>query len=129
MKRIVFFVVALLIGMPLLPAQDIPPEVISSFKKGEPQLLNNYLGDKAELIIQDRTLADTKQLVINMLTAFYTDNPVTHFTVNHQGKRDESSFIIGTLGTSKGNYRVNCFFKKTKNLYVIHQIRIDKTNE
>ena len=60
---------------------------------------------------------------------FFAENKVSSFNVNHEGKRDESSFIIGTLGTANGNFRVNCFFRKVQNKYVIHQIRIDKTNE
>ena len=58
-----------------------------------------------------------------------TENKVSGFNVNHQGKRDESSFVIGTLATTNGNFRVNCFLKKVQNQYLIHQIRIDKINE
>ena len=60
---------------------------------------------------------------------FFTKNKVSGFNVNHQGKRDESSFVIGTLATTNGNFRVNCFLKKVQNQYLIHQIRIDKINE
>ena len=60
---------------------------------------------------------------------FFTENKVSGFNVNHQGKRDESSFVIGTLATTNGNFRVNCFLKKVQNQYLIHQIRIDKINE
>lgn len=63
------------------------------------------------------------------LWLIFAENKVSSFNVNHEGKRDESSFIIGTLGTANGNFRVNCFFRKVQNKYVIHQIRIDKTNE
>ena len=49
--------------------------------------------------------------------------------MNHQGKRDESSFVIGTLTTTKGKFRVNCFLKKVQTQCLIHQIRIDKINE
>ena len=60
---------------------------------------------------------------------YSSENKVSGFNVNHQGKRDESSFIIGTLATTRGNFRVNCFLKKVENQYLIHQIRIDKINE
>ena len=60
---------------------------------------------------------------------FFTKNKVSGFNVNHQGKRDESSFVIGTLDNTNGNFRVNCFLKKVQNQYLIHQITIDKINE
>ena len=63
------------------------------------------------------------------LTAFFTDNPVQGFKLNHESKRDESGFMIGTLTTGNGTWRVHCFFKKEQNQYCIHQIRIDPNNE
>ena len=71
----------------------------------------------------------SKQKATAMMQDFFTENKVSGFNVNHQGKRDESSFIIGTLATTRGNFRVNCFLKKVENQYLIHQIRIDKINE
>lgn len=112
-----------------LMAQDVPAGVVAAFRKGNVQELNGYLGDKVELIIQSRTTPADKQTAGKALSAFFLNNKVSAFNVNHQGKRDESSFIIGTLTTANGNFRVNCFFRKVNNKYVIHQIRIDKTNE
>lgn len=112
-----------------LMAQDVPAGVVAAFRKGNVQELNGYLGDKVELIIQSRTTPPDKQTAGKTLSAFFLNNKVSAFNVNHQGKRDESSFIIGTLTTTNGNFRVNCFFRKVNNKYVIHQIRIDKTNE
>ena len=63
------------------------------------------------------------------LATFFNSNKVSGFNVNHEGKREESSFIIGTLTTANGNFRVNCFFRRVQNKYFINQIRIDKTNE
>ena len=87
------------------------------------------MGDKVDLIIQNRSTNTDKQAAESTMNTFFADNKVSGFNVNHQGKRDESSFVIGTLTTANGNFRVNCFFKRVQNKYLIHQIRIDKTNE
>ena len=82
------------------------------------------------------SLLMAQEIPAGVITAFkrgssqeLSKNKVSGFNVNHQGKRDESSFIIGTLATTRGNFRVNCFLKKVENQYLIHQIRIDKINE
>lgn len=98
-------------------------------QEGKLSELNRYLGDKVDLIIHNRTTNADKQTAEGTMANFFAENKVSSFNVNHEGKRDESSFIIGTLGTANGNFRVNCFFRKVQNKYVIHQIRIDKTNE
>ena len=100
-KRVVLLLTCLFLWVSSIFAQDVPVGVVVAFKQ-----------------TAEGTMAN-----------FFAENKVSSFNVNHEGKRDESSFIIGTLGTANGNFRVNCFFRKVQNKYVIHQIRIDKTNE
>jgi len=82
-----------------------------------------------ELILESRSINVDSQAAERKMASFFSGNQVSGFTVNHQGKRNESSFIVGTLTTANGNFRVNCFLRKVAGKYVIHQIRIDKTNE
>lgn len=128
-KRVLLGMTVLLFSISLLLAQELPSGVITAFSRGSSQELNKYVGDKVNLVLQGRSINVDKQKATAMLQEFFTENKVSGFNVNHQGKRDESSFVIGTLTTNKGNYRVNCFLKKMQNQYLIHQIRIDKTNE
>ena len=127
-KRVLLWIAGLMFSVSTLLAQDVPG-VVLAFKKGSSQELNKFLGDKVDLIIQNRSTNTDKQAAESTMNTFFADNKVSGFNVNHQGKRDESSFVIGTLTTANGNFRVNCFFKRVQNKYLIHQIRIDKTNE
>lgn len=110
-------------------AQDVPVGLANAFKKGNAQELLPYLGNQVEVSIQGKTQSCNRTSAQQVMATFFTSNRVNTFTVNHQGKRDESGFFVGTLGTSNGPFRVNCFFKKNGSQTVIHQIRIDKTNE
>ena len=105
-KRVIFLLLSLWLGLASLLAQDVPVGVVVAFKKGSSQELNRYLGEKVDLVILSK--------------------PVQ---VDKEGKRNDSSFIVGTLQTANGNFRVNCFFRKEHNRFYIHQIRIDKTND
>ena len=128
-KRVVILWLCFFVWTVSLMAQDVPAGVVAAFKKGNSQELNGYLSDKVELILEDRSINVDRRTAEWKMAAFFSGNQVSGFTVNHQGKRDESGFIVGTLTTANGNFRVNCFFRKVANKYVIHQIRIDKTNE
>ena len=114
-KRVLLWIAGLMFSVSTLLAQDVPVGVVLAFK--------------VDLIIQNRSTNTDKQAAESTMNTFFADNKVSGFNVNHQGKRDESSFVIGTLTTANGNFRVNCFFKRVQNKYLIHQIRIDKTNE
>lgn len=110
-------------------AQEIPAEVLTAFQKGSPKGLTRYMGDKVELVILSKTTHADKEMASDILTDFFAKNKVSRFDVRHQGKRNESGFLVGTMQTGRGTYRVNCFLRKVNNNYIIHQIRIDKTNE
>ena len=128
-KRVLLGMASLLLSVSLLMAQEIPAGVITAFKRGSSQELSNYLGDTLNLFRHGSSPKVYNNKATAMMQEFFTENKVNAFDVNHQGKRDESSFVIGTLTTTKGKFRVNCFLKKVQTQYLIHQIRIDKINE
>ncbi|MDE5711360.1 DUF4783 domain-containing protein [Bacteroides sp.] len=128
-KKVIFLMTGLFVWATVLMAQGVPEGVVGAFKKGNSQELNKYLGDKVDLVILNQSKSADKGKTNEAMATFFSNHKVSDFCVNHQGKRDESSFIVGTLMTANGNFRVNCFFRKVQNKYVIHQIRIDKTNE
>lgn len=128
-KRVLLIIAVLLLFLPLLMAQEIPSGVVAALSKGSSQELSKYMGDKVNLILPSNSANVDKQKAAAMMQDFFAQNKVDGFNVNHQGKRNESGFVIGTLKTNNGKYRVNCFLKKSEEQYVIHQIRIDKTNE
>ena len=128
-KRVLVGMTALLLSISLLMAQEIPAGVVTAFKRGSSQELSKYMGNKVNLVLQGRSTSVDKQKATTVMQEFFTENKVSGFNVNHQGKRDESSFVIGTMATTKGSFRVNCFLKKVQDKCLIHQIRIDKINE
>ena len=110
-------------------AQEISSGVVSALKGGRVEQLATYMGPQVELIMESRKVAMDREVTLEKLTDFFSKNKAREYSINHQGKRDESGFIIGTLITTCGQFRVNCFFKLSENQYIIHQIRIDKSND
>lgn len=120
---------AIVLSVAFVQAQDVPAGLANAFKRGNAQDLLPYLSNQVEVSIQSRTQNYNRVAAQQTMATFFATNKVNAFAVNHQGKRDESGFFVGTLNTTNGPFRVNCFFKKNGNQTLIHQIRIDKTNE
>lgn len=131
MKHKVFFwLFSLMAYMGVARAQEVPAGLTDAFKLGNAAKLSMYMGEKpVEIITSEGTKDYSKPDATKFMTDFFADNKVKTFSINHQGKRNGSGFIVGTLTASGGTYRINCFFKKENDNYLIHQIRIDKTNE
>ena len=128
-KRVILLLTALFIGTSLLMAQGVPDRVIEAFKKGSSRELGRYLSEKVDLTIVGKSTHADKSAAEKVMGDFFLRHKVGSFIVSHRGKRDESEFVVGTVATADGNFRVNCFFRKVGTNYVIHQIRIEKTNE
>ena len=128
-KRAVLCCLGILLGINFLWAQNVPDGMLKAFKQGNAGALKGYLNHQVEVTIQNHPQPLDKQKAEHSLAKFFTAHPVQDFRVNHQGKRDETGFMVGTLQTQNGEFRVNCFFRKVGEKYVIHQIRIDKSNE
>ena len=58
-KRVVFLLTGLFIWTSVLLAQNVSEGVIGAFKEGSSQELNKYLGDKVDLIIQNKSTTPT----------------------------------------------------------------------
>jgi hypothetical protein len=111
-----------------LAAQDIPTDVAAAFRAGKAEGIAVYMDNKSELSVVGDARTVGSEAVVAALNKFLTTGNINGFNVVHQGIRDKSGFIIGTLTTSAGNYRVNCYFNRTDDKYIIHQIRIEKIN-
>lgn len=110
-------------------AQDIPAQITQAFRKGDAAGLNLYLDQETDLVIDNSTQAVSKGQTVAEMQVFFNRNRVKSFQVDHQGTRNESGFLIGTLQTEKGAYRIQCFLSKKEDSFLIHQIRIDGTGK
>lgn len=134
MKRLLLFMITVCLWLgdvPCLLAQEkVPQDLVTAFGKGNSKLLGQYLGQKVDVIIEGKTSEGVVPVAAQGLMAqFFVDNKTKGFVVNHQGQRDETGFVVGTLSTATGSYRVHCFFRRSGDSFLIHQIRIDKTND
>lgn len=128
-KRLFASFAGLFLLIAVAVAQEVPDGIVGAFKRGNAQDLAYFFGNKINLVIQNRSADVDRMAAEKTLALFFSANKVSKFTVNHTGKRDDSGYLIATMNTTGGTYRVNCFCRKVQNKYIIHQIRIDKTNE
>lgn len=127
--RIGLVLVGLFLSLSVACAQKEFSDLVDAFKKSDARLLEKKMDDQVDLILLNHSVKSNRRKAVAMLDDFFAQNKVNDFEVIHEGKRRESGFFIGKLSTEQGAFRVNCFLKKIDEDYLIHQIRIEKTNE
>ena len=103
-----------------LSAQNLEKDIVKAFEVGKAEILLPHLSEEVAVSIIDQKLKTNKEEAIKQIVSF---------KMKHTSTREESGYMIGSLQTTQTRYRINCFYKKETNIFYIHQIRIDKTNE
>jgi Domain of unknown function (DUF4783) len=108
----------------------VPEEIFSAIKAGNSKVLAKYFNSNVELVILDKEGVYSKIQAELIVRDFFAKNIPGNLVKRHEGKsgKDASKYVICTLSTSKGQYRVYFVMKNMNNEFTIHQFRIENDN-
>ncbi len=93
--------------------------------KGDAESLSEFFNESVEISIPGSSdiyaQAQAKMIIKN----FFSNNQPYGFEIVHQGEKNNTLFVIGTLRTNKGEFRMHLLIKIENNNYIIHQLRIE----
>lgn len=110
-------------------SQSIPREIVTATQNGNATDLAKFFNDKVEVILPSKSGVYSKEQAQFVMADFFTSNRPTSFQINHEGKRDNSSYAICSYVSSKEKFRFYFLTKSIDNKTVIIQIRIDKQDD
>lgn len=121
----------------ILPTQYIDAQttnnasvkLIRALETGNADALAALFNDNVELVLPKTENFFTKQQAKSILTDFFKKNPVIDFNVLHKGNKENAYFIIGTIVSSRGSFRVSVFSRKSGAQIFVYQLRIEDPNE
>lgn len=129
MKTVKLFLLCtcLFCAIPIIKAQnvEVPADIITALNEGDASQLSNYLNSNVELVIENKNDIFSKQQAAGIIADFFRKNSVNSFQLIHKGNKDSASFVIGTLKTNSGSFRVYVLTRKNE----IQQLRIEPSND
>ena len=131
MKKIKFIFLVLLAAFFVqeVRSQSIPREIVTATQNGNASDLAKFFNDKVELILPSKSGVFSKEQAQFIMADFFTSYRPTSFQINHEGKRDNSSYAIGSYVSTREKFRFYFLTKVVDNKTVINQIRVDKQDE
>lgn len=100
-----------------------------SFKTGDASKLSKYLNSTVDVIILEKEGFYKTNVVEIMLKDFFKEYKTKNFVIRHQGVKNDAQYLIATLETEKGNFRVYILLKKVGSDNLIHRIQIDSDDQ
>jgi hypothetical protein len=116
---------------PALKAQPgtFSEAIVLAFRAGNAEELTKHFYNNIELIILEKEDVYSKTQAEQILRKFFTDHRPSSFNIIHEGGKETSSYAIGSLSTSSGNFRVSFLIKTQDGTQLIHQLRIEEEDE
>jgi hypothetical protein len=112
------------------PVADLGNEVIEAVKKGDAAKVASYFNDKIDLKILDQEDVYSKAQAESVLKDFFSKNKIKGFTTSHSSAQTTGKqFVVGTLDTSTGKYRLSFLIKKFGEKYLISEFRIENESD
>lgn len=109
---------------------DIIDGISTAIRSGNPKNISKYFIENIDLKVIAQEDVYSKQQAEMILKDFFTKHPVKSYTVAHKSEpKAGSQYVIGTLETDNGKFRIYFLIKTTGSETLIQQFRIETENE
>ena len=127
MKNLKFKFILLLFGLLVLSPRlysQVPDEIVISIQNGNVEKLASFFNQNVELVVQGYDDVYSKSQAKQIVAEFFKRNKPKQFNLVRQGGKEGAPYVIGTLVTGNGTFRVSILLKNKENISYIHQLRI-----
>ncbi|MCX6257261.1 MAG: DUF4783 domain-containing protein [Bacteroidia bacterium] len=133
MKVCFFFLLVLfLTGMTHIAhsqIKDASDEIANALRTGSANALAKYFNSSIEIVIPDKDEVYSKEQAETIISDFFSKNKPAGFTLQHKGGPEDARFVVGTMNTAAGKYRIYFLLKKKNEYQLINLFRIEKEIE
>jgi hypothetical protein len=129
--KILAVTVLLLLIKPLFPGepaktdQDFFNELGNSFKSGNVKEIARYFANTVDITLPSADDQYSKSQAEIVLKSFFDSHAPNNFKIEHQGASSNGKYMVGTLVTSKGSYKVYVFVKESGGQRTISELKIE----
>ncbi|MCL2073790.1 MAG: DUF4783 domain-containing protein [Marinilabiliaceae bacterium] len=127
--KIIFLITTLVILAHQITAQTFPQGIVTATQQGNAVLLAQHFNDKVEIILPSKSGVYSKEQAQFVMKDFFASYRPTSFKINHEGKRDNSSYAIGNYVSAREQFRFYFLTRNVNGRILISQIRIDKQDD
>ena len=111
MRRVLYLLI-FLIGFSFNSLAQNMSSLVQAFAKKDMAKIESMLNTKVQIIKSGKDNVYSKAQAKMVLNSFFNETAPLSSSVIHQGKKETSSFIIFSLKTENGNYRIYCLEKQ-----------------
>lgn len=106
---------------------DVFDNIAQAFRSGDAKGIARYFDNNIELRIADKGSVYSHNQAELVLKEFFSNNTPRSFNLVHRGSSAKGAlYAIGTMETSKGNYRTYILVKEVRGNQYIEELQFEK---
>lgn len=98
-------------------------DIVKALMAGKGETLCASMSSNCELILPSGTWNGGSPC--NRLSAFLQANPITRFSLMHQGEADQTAFLVANVQAGQKEYRVYALIRLAGNRASLEQLRVE----
>lgn len=109
-------------------ADEVIEILKNSMTNGNAANISEYFDNTVDITFDNSHSTYSKTHAVVVLNDFYTKNHPQSFKIEYKGKsaQSDAQYVIGTVYTSNGEYKVYLYIKKKGAKQVIQEMKIGK---
>ncbi|MBR5660729.1 MAG: DUF4783 domain-containing protein [Bacteroidales bacterium] len=105
---------------------DVFVPISKYLANGDAESLSAWFSDNLEISIMSSTNDSSKNQAKQILKTFFSSHTPRSFEINHTASRSNTKYALGYLNAGGELFEVTIFVSKSKDRYVIQQLKIDR---
>lgn len=109
-------------------AQGSTEAIDNALKSGDASSISRFFGNSIDITINNSTSTYSRTQGEMVLRDFFNKNAARDFDIEHSGNStaNQAIFIIGSLTTNNGRYKVYMWMRPKEGGYQLKEIRFEK---
>lgn len=124
MKTIILYISILC--LPIWAGAQSIQDFVKALKNNNISYVNQQLDNTVEITHEGKSNALNKSQASKYLTDFFAGNKISDFKLLHQSESGNTTYFIGSMSTSGGNYRTTFFARNNAGKLTLQEIRFEK---
>ncbi|MBP3270385.1 MAG: DUF4783 domain-containing protein [Bacteroidales bacterium] len=105
---------------------DVFVPISKYLSNGDSESLSAWFSDNLEISIMSSTSDSSRNQAKQILKTFFSSHTPRSFEINHTASRTNSKYALGYLNAGGELFEVTIFVSKSKDRYLIQQLKIDR---
>ena len=105
---------------------DVFVPISKYLSMGDSESLSAWFADNLEISIMSSTNDSSRNQAKQIIKTFFAAHTPRSFEINHTASRTNSKYALGYLNAGGEMFEVTIFVSKSKDRYLIQQLKIDR---